>query len=428
MSSSIKNNPATDQQKATVTVPLVDILHEAESGLLALSIHTGLRVLQELMDAEVDQLAGIKGRHNPDRQAVRHGTEQGFVYRGDRKIPLTHPRVRTQDSAEELPLATYHAFQDPTQATQTVLERMLFGLASRQQVHADAAFESAVETAGPSKSTVSRRFIQATQQALDQFLRRRIDDQTWVVLMIDGIRVGGHLVVVALGIDATGHKRILGMSEGATENTTVVKHLLTDLVDRGLAFPGGGLAVIDGAKALAKGLHEVFGSALRIQRCQIHKQRNVLDEVAESAKHNVQLALRKAYQEPEAPKALAALEKLAQELAHDYPSAAASLREGLAETLTVHQLGLSGTLRQSLANTNVLESVNSQYRALAKNVKHWSNGVQVLRWLAAASFFIEDRLTRIPGYRDLPQLQQALHPTVPPEQARVHAGESSASG
>ena len=126
------------------------------------------------------------------------------------------------------------------------------------------------------------------------------------------------------------------MSEGATENTTVVKHLLTDLVDRGLAFPGGGLAVIDGAKALAKGLHEVFGSALRIQRCQIHKQRNVLDEVAQSAKHNVQLALRKAYQEPEAPKALAALEKLAQELAHDYPSAAASLREGLAETLTVH--------------------------------------------------------------------------------------------
>ena len=127
MSSSIKNNPAIDQSNATVTVPLVDILHEAESGLLALSIHTGLRVLQELMAAEVDQVAGVKGQHNPDRQAVRHGTEQGFVYRGDRKSPLAHPRVRTEDSAEELPLATYHAFQDPTQATQTVRERMLFG-------------------------------------------------------------------------------------------------------------------------------------------------------------------------------------------------------------------------------------------------------------------------------------------------------------
>ena len=283
----------------------------------------------------------------------RGSTEQGFVYLGDHKIPITHPRVRTRNGAEELPLATYHAFQYATQTTQTVRERMLFELVSQQQIPADAALESAVETAGPSKSTVSRRFIQAMQQALDQFLRRRIDDQTWVVLMIDGIRVGGHLVVVALGIDATGHKRILGMSEGTTENSTVVKHLLTDLVDRGLSFPGGELAVIDGTKALAKGLHEVFGPVLRIQRCQIHKQRNVLDEVAESAKHSVQLKLRRAYQEPETPKTLASLEKLAQELAHDYPPAAASLREGLAKTLTVHQLGLSGTLRQSLANTNV---------------------------------------------------------------------------
>ena len=332
MSSSIKNNPAIDQSNATVTVPLVDILHEAESGLLALSIHTGLRVLQELMAAEVDEVAGPKGRHNPDRQAVRHGTEDGFVYLGDRKIPVTHPRVRTRDSAEELPLATYHAFQDPTQATQTVRERMLFGLASRQQAHADAA----VETAGPSKSTVSRRFIQATPQAWDPCLRRPLDDQTGVVLMIDGIRIGGHLVVVALGIDATGHKRILGMSEGATENSTVVKHLLTDLVDRGVTFPDGGLAVIDGAKALAKGLHEVFGATLRIQRCQIHKPRHVWDHVAESTKNNVRLKLRKAYQEPDAATAEEAREKLVKELAHDYPSAATSLQEGLKETLTVH--------------------------------------------------------------------------------------------
>jgi hypothetical protein len=159
-------------------------------------------------------------------KAVRHRTEQGFVYLGDRKIPVTDPTwVRARDSAEELPLATYHAFQDATRTTQTVRERMLFGLASRQQLPADAALESAVETADPTKSMVSRRFIQATQQALDQFLGRRFDDQTWVVHMIDGIRVGGHLVVVAVGIDSTDPKRILGISEGATENSTVVSSL-----------------------------------------------------------------------------------------------------------------------------------------------------------------------------------------------------------
>ena len=189
---------------------------------------------------------------------------------------------------------------------------------SRQQIPADAAFE----TAGPRKSTVSRRFIPATQLAWDPFLRRRFEDQTGVVLLIEGIRVGGHLVVVALGIDAT-------------ENCTVVKYLLTELGNRDVAFPGGKLAAIDGAKALAKGVHEVFGPGLRIQRGPTHKQRNVWDAVAVSAKNSVPLTLRKAYPEPEAPQALAALEKRAQELAHDDPTAAASLRESLAETLTV---------------------------------------------------------------------------------------------
>ncbi len=215
---------------------MVDPLHDAEVGLLGLSIQVGLRVLQELMEQEVTEIAGPKGRHNPRRTAVRHGVEDGYVFLGDRRVPVTHPRVRTT-TGEEVPLDTYQTFQDAGVATQAIMERMLFGLASRQQGHANPALSAEVGTHGLSKSAVSRRFIRATQQALDTFLHRPLGDRTWMVLMVDGIRVGGHLVMVALGIDTLGHKRILGLAEGATENSTVVKSLLTDLVDRGFVIP-----------------------------------------------------------------------------------------------------------------------------------------------------------------------------------------------
>jgi transposase-like protein len=401
-----------------VSIPLVDLLHDAEAGLLGLSVQVGLRVLEQLMDQEVTEIAGPKGRHNPQRSTVRHGVEGGYVFLGDRRVPVTHPRVRTM-AGQEVPLTTYHTFQDAGVATQAILERMLFGLASRQQGHANPALSAEVGSHGLSKSAVSRRFIRATQQALDKFLHRSLDDRTWVGLMVDGIRVGGHLVVVALGIDAQGHKRILGLAEGATENSTVVKSLLADLVDRGFGSPADQslLAVIDGAKALAKAVRDVFGDHVRIQRCQVHKTRNILDHLPESMQATVRSRLRKAYQEADATKALKALQKLAAELEHDYPQAANSLREGLEETLTVHRLGLSGTLRRSLATTNPRESVNSQFRTYAQNVKRWTNGTQVLRWLAAASLFLEDHLRRLAGYRDLPQLQAALRSTTFPSRA-----------
>ncbi|AEJ41309.1 transposase [Sulfobacillus acidophilus TPY] len=412
VTSSITKKPRPEQ---TLTVPWVDILHDAQDGLLALSVRIGLQVLQQMMAAEVEQLAGPLGRHNPHRQAVRHGTEAGRVYLGDRKIAVTHPRIRATDGSGEIPVETYHQFQDPALATQTVLERMLYGLASRQQVHADAAWEAAAAQPGPSKSTVSRRFIQATQQALDRFLNRRLDDRTWVVLMIDGLRVADHLVVGALGIDAEGHKRVLGLVEGATENHTVVMTLLQDLITRGLTAAQGLLVVIDGAKALAKAVREVWGHQVLIQRGQIHKQRNVLDHLPKSAEHRIRQKLRKAYREPDADTAAQALEAIAKELERDHPGAAGSLREGMEETLTVHRLGLPGLLRQTLANTNAMESLNSQFRTHAQNVKHWTNGQQVLRWLASASFFIEDTLTRIPGYREIPLLQTALKAAVSPQ-------------
>lgn len=397
---------------------LVDLLHDAEAGLLGLSIQVGIRVLQELMEQEVTEIAGPKGRHNPQRDAVRHGVEDGYVFFGNRRVPVTHPRVRTT-TGQEVPLTTYQTFQDAGVATQAILERMLFELASRQQGHANPALTVEVGSHGLSKSAVSRRFIRATHQALDTFLRRPLGDRTWTVLMVDGFRVGGHLVVVALGIDDAGCKRILGLAEGATENSAVVKSLLTDLVERGFTIPEGQglLAVIDGAKALAKAVRDVFGDRVQIQRCQVHKTRNVLDHLPESMQAIVRSRLRKAYQEADAAKALKALQKLAEELERDYPQAAHSLREGLDETLTVHRLGLSGPLRRSLATTNPLESVNSQLRTRAQNVKRWTNGVQVLRWLASASLFLEDRFQRLAGYRDLSKLQSALQPYAEPHKA-----------
>ncbi len=420
MTSSITKNRRqgqhAEQTGSTVSIPLVDLLHDAEAGLLGLSVQVGLRVLQELMDQEVTEIAGPKGRHNPQRTAVRHGVEDGYVFLGDRRVPVTHPRVRTT-TGQEVPLTTYQTFQDAGVATQAILERMLFGLASRQQGHANPALSAEVGTHGLSKSAVSRRFIRATQQALDTFMQRSLGDRIWTVLMVDGIRVGGHLVVVALGIDDAGTKRILGLAEGATENSAVVKSLLTDLMERGFTIPEGQglLAVIDGAKALAKAVREVFGDRVHIQRCQIHKTRNVLDHLPESMQATVRSRLRKAYQEADATKAFKALQKLAAELERDYPQAAHSLREGLDETLTVHRLGLSGTLRRSLATTNPLESVNSQFRTHAQNVKRWTNGIQVLRWLASASLVLEDRFQRLAGYRDLGQLQAALRPYVAPQ-------------
>lgn len=232
-----------------------------------------------------------------------------------------------------------------------------------------------------SKSTVNRRFLRATREALETFLARGLytHTHTWVVLTVDGIHVGGHLVVVALGINRDGGKQILGLAEGATENSTVVKSLLTDLVDRGFTVPEGALAVIEGANALAKALREVFADTMAIQRCTVHQQRNGLDHVADFDQVRVRQRLRKkAYQEPTAKEALKALSALAAELEHDYPQAAKRLREGMEETVTVQRLELPGTLRQSLATTNALESVNRQFRTPAKNVKRWSNGDQVL--------------------------------------------------
>ncbi|NHM26255.1 IS256 family transposase [Desulfofundulus sp. TPOSR] len=390
-----------------VQVSLREAIGSAKDGLLALSITVGLNVLKAMMEAEVAEIVGPKGKHNPNRQAVRHGSEKGSVVPGGRKVAVRRPRVRTTDG-REVRLNTYEAFQDERFITESVLERMICGLSTRNYEHGLEPVGEEVPAQGISKSTISRRFIHATRKALEELLSRPLGDKRFLVLVIDGVMFAGHTVVVALGITAEGKKEILGLWEGATENATVCKSLLADLVARGLKAEEGILVVIDGSKALRLAVREVFGERAVVQRCRVHKKRNVLEHLPGEARGWVGKKLNQAWAEKDHRKALSELNRLADTLEEKYPGAARSLREGLEETLTITRLGLPETLRKSLCSTNLIESAFDKVRVVTRNVKRWRSGMQVLRWAAAGLLQAEKGFQRLKGYRELPLLATAL--------------------
>ncbi len=404
-----------DQQlPERVEVVVEDILGAAKEELLALSVAVGFQVMQRMMEEEVTAIVGPKGKHNRARQAVRHGQENGSVVLGGRRIAIKRPRVRSTDG-QEVQLESYAAFQDEHLLTMVALERMLHGLSSRRYQHGLEPVGEDLPASGTSKSTISRRFIRATRHALHELMGRRLDDQRYLVLMVDGVEMAEHAVVVALGIDAEGRKHILGLREGATENAAVVRELLSDLVERGLKADEGILVVIDGAKALRAAVRQVFGKQAQVQRCQVHKKRNVLEHLPERERTWVGHKLQQAWQEADYDKALAALHRLADTLEKQYPGAASSLREGLEETLTLTRLGVPETLRRTLRSTNAIESAFDKVRVASRNVKRWRNGEQVLRWSAAGLLEAEKGFRRIKGYRELPVLAEALSRTQVPE-------------
>ncbi len=330
---------------------------------------------------------------------------------------MKRPRVRTRDG-QEVPLETYQAFRNVGLLTQAALERMLHGLSTRRYRYGLEPVGEGLEERGTSRSTISRRFREATQKALAELMSRPIGDLKLVALFTDGIEVVGHTVVVAMGLEANGRKHILGLWEGATENAAVCKALLSDLVERGLRVEDGLLVVIDGSKALGAAVRDVLGSCALVQRCQVHKKRNVLEHLPEGARGWVGRKLDRAYNEADHAAALTALQALASALEKEYPGAAASLREGLEETLTVLRLGLPELLARSLRSTNAMESAFDAVRTVARNVKRWQNGDQILRWTAAGLLEAESRFHRIAGYRDLPLLIQALRKELFPDKSR----------
>ncbi|MGH2841697.1 MAG: IS256 family transposase [Solirubrobacteraceae bacterium] len=388
---------------------LGQLVGAAREGLLALSVGVGLGVLTELMEEEVDEAVGAKGKHDPARTAVRHGHESGEVTLGGRRVAVERPRVRSADGSAEVRLATYEHFADRDPLSRVVLERMLASVSTRRYARTAEPVGSEVEAKArsTSKSSVSRAFIERTREALAELMSRRLDDVRLAVMMLDGLELKGRTNIVCLGITTEGVKIPLGLWEGSTENATVATALLSDLVERGLDPEQGILFVIDGAKALRKAIRSVFGEA-PVQRCIRHKERNVLDHLPERERPPVKQRLRRAWALDDHDRALDRLRLLAGELERMHPGAAGSLREGMEETLTLTRLGVGGQLKRTLESTNPCESMIEIVRRTQRNVKRWSSGEMALRWTAAGMLEAERQFRRIIGYRDLATLAVAI--------------------
>jgi putative transposase len=396
-----------------VGVALAEIAHSAKEGLLALAVGAGLQVLQQIMEESVTALAGPKGKHNPDRVAVRHGHEHGSVTLGGRRVGVQRPRVRAADGSGELPVAAYELFSGNEILGRLALERMLGGLSTRRYPVGLEPVGTQVEQAatGTSKSAVSRRFVAMTHTALAELLAADLSDLDLVCLMVDGVHFAEHCCVVALGIAIDGTKHPLALVEGFTENATLARDLLVGLRERGLDTTRPILCVIDGAKALHRAITDVFDHPM-IGRCQLHKVRNVRDKLPQRLGGPVEHRMRTAYHAASALDAEAQLEALAGELDKTHPGAAASLREGLAETLTVLRLGVPPTLARTLRSTNTIESMISICRDHAGNVKRWQDGQMALRWCAAGMVEAGKQFRRVNGYLHLPALRAALEAEV----------------
>jgi len=375
-----------------------------------LSVGVGLGVVHELMALEVDEVVGSKGRHNPDRAAVRHGHEDGAMTLGGRRVAVRRPRMRTADDEHELPVETYGYFADRDPLTRAVMDRMLAGVSTRKFAVVGEPVGADVEDASSAtgKSTISELFIERTRTALGELMGRRLDDVRLAVMMLDGLEIADRTHVVALAITTDGVKIPLGLWEGSTENATLARTLLADLVDRGLDPEQAILFVIDGAKALRRAIKDVFGEHALVHRCHRHKERNVTDLLPERDRDTVRARIRAAWSLTDPLLAEQRLELLASELDRTWPDAAGSLREGMPDTLTLMRLGITGKLATTLSSTNPCESMIEIVRYTQRNVKRWRDGDMRKRWTAAGMLVAEQQFRRIIGYRDLAKLVIAI--------------------
>lgn len=390
------------------TLALADVAGTIKDGLLAFASATGLVMMFKMMEAELTEMIGPKHARIPGREGNWHGTTSGSVV-GGRKVTAERPRGRSTDG-KEIPLDTWAVFSCQDLLTQVVMERMLAGVATRR--HADVAEPIGAELEARSKATsrsaISRRFRRATEKALAELMARDLTDLDVTVVMIDGIEVAGSCCVAALLITTDGRKIPVGLYLGDTENKTVVTDLLADLVARGLDASGGLLVVIDGAKALAAGVRKVFGGQALVQRCTLHKRRNVASYLPKEIACRIDRRLALAFSHPEPDKGFARAKAIAAEMERDHPDAAASLREGLEDMFTVRRLGVSGRLARTLTNTNCIESMISVARTVMSNVKRWRDGSMKKRWVAAGMLEAERSFRRVKGCKEMPVLVAAL--------------------
>jgi putative transposase len=364
----------------------------------------GLQLMELLMQEEVRELAGERSQPQPERTVSRWGSERGYCVVMGQKVPVQRPRVRTTND-QEVRLGSYEMFHRGEPLTETVWEKLLLGLSTRKYGQAVRQFSQAY---GLEKSTISEHFIEASREKLKAMMERRLDKTRLCALLIDATPFEGQQIVAALGIGEDGRKTILGIRQGATENATVVGELLGDLMERGLDFSEPRLYVLDGGKALTAAVKKHAGDSAAIQRCQVHKRRNVLDHLTDEQRPGVAKKLNAAYALEDYAAAKQALNALHRDLMDLNPSAARSLGEGMEETLTVHRLRLPMQLRKTMASTNVIESAFSIVERVCRNVKRWHNGDQRERWVGSGLLVAEKQFRRVQGYKQIPALIKEL--------------------
>jgi putative transposase len=404
------------------TVAIGDVTAAMREGLLAFAASAGLVVMAQMLEAELAGIVGAKhAKLGGERVGNWHGTTRGQVVLGARKITVTRPRGRYVDGGE-VELDTWEAFASEDLLRQVVVERMLAGVATRRHVEVAEPVGDVAGTA-TSRSAVSRRFVAATAEAMRDLLGSDLSELDTAVLMIDGLNVAGEMIVVALVITADGTKVPVGLRLGDTENAVVVKDLLADLVDRGLRYEHGILAVLDGSKALRKAVAKVFGNKALVQRCTLHKRRNVTDYLPKARRAAIDKRLAAIFANADAQAGLRDARRLAEQLRGDHPDAAGSLLEGLEEMFTVARLGITGALRRSLTNTNCIESMISTVRTVTARVKTWRDGDMKKRWIATGMIEAQRSFRRVRGHAHMADLVtvigQAINPVTPRDYAEV---------
>jgi transposase-like protein len=385
-------------------LPLAGIAGMLQEGVGHLMREAGLLLMMGVMEEEVRHVVGERSVPNDARQANRWGKEQGYCVVDGQKVPIQRTRVRDKAN-REVKLGSYELFQRSGPLEAAVWDKMMRGLSTRNYGPVVKDFASAY---GVEKSAVSENFIEASREKLKELMERRLEKLNLCAVLIDGTPFKDRQMIVALGIGGDGTKTVLGLREGATENTAVVSALLSDLVERGLDFTVPRLYILDGGKALHAAVKRHAGEAAFIQRCQVHKKRNVTDHLPKDYKADVKRKLQNAYAMAEYADAKRALDRLHRELMDINPSAARSLEEGMEETLTVHRLRVPEQLRRTLSSTNVIESAFSIVETVCRNVKRWRDGDHIERWIASGLLVAERQFRKVIGHREIPMFVSSM--------------------
>ena len=396
-------------QQGAQRIHIEAVLEQAREGLLSVAMQAGLGVLSAMLERDRDRIVGPKSKPSTERHAYRYGNDEAPVVLGGRKVLVSKPRVRSVEGDREIVLPSWEWATREDPLDERAMQQMLVGVSTRDYAkNLEPAPSGIGKSLCVSRSSVSRRFVAQTRARVDSFLTRPLGELDLVVVMIDGTWLGDHLQLVALGIDAAGHKHVLGVREGSTENEAVCRSLLSELVDRGLAVERTRLFVIDGGKGIRKAIRGVFGEWALIQRCRVHKLRNVLEHLPEGQQAWVRATMRRAWASKDPAAAKRRLNALANQLEPNWPSAASSLREGLDETLTIAGLGVTGALYRTLSSTNPIENLQSLFKRVARRVTRWRDGAMALRWAVTGLMEAAKSFRRIRGYRELTQFLAVL--------------------